>query len=157
MPYLIEKQLSLKWQVQLTKTLPINPPDCYQYHCITIRKNTMSAAHPRTYVITQLFLYSIICSYNKNTTQIEFGQTKWLVPIQAIKRLSIITPKGKQIKINLLIIFGIIVAVRLPRLVSQLSILQKSTLMIFPGVEVKIMERLLLDVIQMKVRCRFSI
>ena len=61
------------------------------------------------------------------------------------------------IKINSLSIFGIIVAERLRRLVSPLSIFQNGTQMTFPGEEEEIMERSLLDVIQMKVHCHFSI
>ena len=40
MTHLIERQLPVRWQAFFEMELKITQPDCYQYHCFVVKKNS---------------------------------------------------------------------------------------------------------------------
>lgn len=64
-----------------------------------LKKNYYGSLQPRFFVISQLFLFNCKCSFNqkKGDKPIEFGESKWKVPIQALTKVVVKEEKDKKI------------------------------------------------------------
>ena len=93
----------MQWQGFFERELKLKHPDCYQFHCFVLKKNYYGSLQPRFFVISQLFLFNCKCSFNakKPGQPIEFGELKWKIPIQALKK--VILKEEKEQKITMML------------------------------------------------------
>ena len=64
-----------------------------------LKKNYYGSLQPRFFVISQLFLFNCKCAFNQKKAgqPIEFGESKWKVPIQALTKVVVKEEKEKKI------------------------------------------------------------
>lgn len=99
--HLIEKYLPLRWQAFFEQALSITEPDCYQFHCYLLKKNSYGWIQPRFFVISQVFMFNTDCAFNPKTGKIEFNTLQWQIPIQAIRKVVMTEEQGKKIKMGI--------------------------------------------------------
>ena len=51
--------------------------------------------------MSMVFLYNNVCTFNNKNGAIEFQQTKWFMPIEAIKSIKITEVKDKKIEFEI--------------------------------------------------------